>query len=215
MIKSIFFDFDDTLIATKDISYKKHRIAAENLGLKIPSEKEFFSKYGVPWNKFLKSILPEVSVEKFLEEYFKHMEEYSEIDGAKETLEFLLSKEIFLGILSTRTLNSIQEHANRLFPSIFHSIHSCAEGYCKPDPRSFNQVIQVLLEKNISIKQTLFVGDSLHDFFAARDSGIEFVGVLTGYHSKEEFLENGLQKNKMISSVADLKEYLLKNNLIR
>lgn len=214
MLQAIFLDFDDTLIATKDLAYEKHRTAAESLGLEMPSRKKFFKEYGLPWKKLIPTLFPKTSFEEFVKEYFKNTETYIPIQGAKETLEFLSSKNIFLGILTTRAIDSLEKHSNTHFPNTFHSLHSCSETFHKPDPRAFTEVIATLKEKHIPPEKTLYVGDSLHDFFSAKESGLHFVAVLTGYNSKAEFLQAGLQENQMIPSIADLKNYLLKNNFL-
>lgn len=214
MLQSIFFDFDDTLIATKDLAYEKHKLAAEALNLKMPSRKEFFAEYGLPWKKFIAKTFSSASFEDFTKEYFKNKEKYLPIAGANETLKFLSSKNLFLGILTTRAIDSVKLHAQKFFPNTFHSIHSCSEAFHKPDPKSFDEVINVLNERKIPLEKTLYVGDSLHDFFASKDAGLNFVAVLTGYHFKKDFLNNGLSEDRMLSSLAELKPYLLKNNLL-
>ena len=69
-----------------------------------------------------------------------------------------------------------------------------------------NPALDYLQEKGISTKEIISVGDHPDDYLAARDAGISFIAVLTGESRKEDFVELGLDENKVINNLEELKE---------
>jgi len=57
--------------------------------------------------------------------------------------------------------------------------------------------------------QVLYVGDHLGDMQAAHGAGLKFVAVLTGYFSRQAFMENGLSEQYIINDVAQLPAWLM------
>lgn len=71
----------------------------------------------------------------------------------------------------------------------------------KPDPAVFEPILKILEGKNIDKTEVLYVGDSLRDYYAARDSGIKFIGVSRGTSAKREFEGEGTE---VVDSLARL-----------
>jgi phosphoglycolate phosphatase-like HAD superfamily hydrolase len=61
----------------------------------------------------------------------------------------------------------------------------------KPDPKVFEKALGILAAKKIGKDETVYVGDALMDYYAARDAGIGFIGVSTGLVSKEQLEHEG------------------------
>jgi phosphoglycolate phosphatase-like HAD superfamily hydrolase len=57
----------------------------------------------------------------------------------------------------------------------------------KPDPQVFDKALDLLRRKNIPASQTVYVGDALIDYYAARDAGLGFIGIATGFVTKTQF----------------------------
>ncbi|MEY8336833.1 HAD family hydrolase [Lachnospiraceae bacterium 62-35] len=71
-------------------------------------------------------------------------------------------------------------------------------------------VIRYVMEKmGISPLEAIMVGDRKHDAIGAEEAGIDCIGVLFGYGSREEL--EGVQTCYLAESVADLQDYLLKD----
>lgn len=70
-------------------------------------------------------------------------------------------------------------------------------------------VIRYVMEKmKIFPSEAVMVGDRKHDAIGAKEAGIDCIGVLFGYGSREEL--EGVQTCYLAESVADLEDYLLK-----
>lgn len=69
-------------------------------------------------------------------------------------------------------------------------------------------VIGYVLEENqiTDLSQVVMVGDREHDVIGAKEAGIESVGVLYGYGSREELEEAGA--NEIVSTVEALRNLL-------
>lgn len=69
-------------------------------------------------------------------------------------------------------------------------------------------VIGYVLEENqiTDLSQVVMVGDREHDVIGAKEAGIESVGVLYGYGSREELEEAGA--NEIVSTVEELRNLL-------
>ena len=80
--------------------------------------------------------------------------------------------------------------------------------YHKPDPRVFDCAMGELERRGITRAQVLYVGDDTTDLIAARDAGLQFVGVLTGFRTADNFVAAGLEAQHVIPSVAELPAYL-------
>jgi phosphoglycolate phosphatase len=65
------------------------------------------------------------------------------------------------------------------------------------------------LEKmpDISLESVVMIGDREHDIIAANDNGIDSIGVLYGYGTTEEFVDN--KATQIVENVDDLKSFLL------
>ncbi|PIU21152.1 MAG: hypothetical protein COT15_03885 [Candidatus Diapherotrites archaeon CG08_land_8_20_14_0_20_34_12] len=209
MIKSVFFDLDDTLIATYEESYRNHLETTQALGLEMPPEHEFFKYYGLPWKKFIQTLWPSIPFEKFSETYGNNISRYPLIAGADNVLNTLKSQNLLLGILTTREANSanilLEKHN---IAQYFDLVVCCAEHIHKPDPRSFDQILHNLQLSGIQKNEILYTGDSLNDFKAAYHARIHFVGVLTGYTRKDDFINAGLHQDNIIDSVHHIPYYI-------
>jgi phosphoglycolate phosphatase-like HAD superfamily hydrolase len=79
----------------------------------------------------------------------------------------------------------------------------------KPDPKVFDGSLKRLKGKGIMPGDVVYIGDALMDYYAARDAGINFIGVTTGSISKEQFKKEGA---KSVSTLTDLSKMLKVSN---
>ena len=54
----------------------------------------------------------------------------------------------------------------------------------------------------------IYVGDTISDFLSTKDTGINFVGVLTGSVGLSEFIQAGVAPWHIIPSIARLPDFL-------
>ena len=69
----------------------------------------------------------------------------------------------------------------------------------KPNPEPLLLACQKL---NIKPEEAVYVGDRIIDFETAKNAGMDFIGILSGGTSKEEFEKAGVKK--IIKSLSDL-----------
>jgi len=79
----------------------------------------------------------------------------------------------------------------------------------KPSPLSLKLALDHLYVKNIHNSEIVSVGDHPDDYLAAKSAGINFIAVLTGESKKEDFTQFGLDEDKIISHLGELKEKLI------
>jgi HAD superfamily hydrolase (TIGR01549 family) len=209
MIKSIFFDLDDTLWKSFKPGLKRYRLLAEELSLKKPSLQEFSKMWGYPFSSWIQSMWPGIDEKAFAKAYKSRfgIVRHDLFPGVKELLPALSEKGIVLGLLSSRQSDSLVEKAqlSGLDLGLFRFIFTEDKlEFKKPDARAFEKPLQELANLGISREQTIYVGDHLGDYLAANGAGLEFFAVLTGVTSRKEFLSAGLQEKKILDSVKDL-----------
>lgn len=128
-------------------------------------------------------------------------------NGVVETLNNFNRQGYKLGIISSSSKFKLNQTYNRLFST---NIHSFIYGYedlkfFKPDPKLFYKPLKYLdLNKN----QVIYIGDSLLDYFAARDAGIVFYAVTTGITSGKNFIEAGLNAENILDSFSSIYDLL-------
>jgi phosphoglycolate phosphatase len=216
MAKKIIFDFDDTLIESKMPYTLTMQKTAEELGLRVPSGREI-AAFGRGWDEFIKFSWPNIQLETFKEHYRKMAQKvpYKIIPGANEAIE-QLSKDYVLYVLSKRPkeMLSLRVQQTGIRTEFFKAIF-CNEDtrFKKPDPRAFDEILHDIKSLgDLKYENLLSVGDTIEDMAASVGAGIFFVPVLTGYGTKQDFLDRGISSERILDSVADLPKYLSNQN---
>jgi HAD superfamily hydrolase (TIGR01549 family) len=199
MYDAVIFDLDDTLLRTKDAKWAQHQwVAQEHYGFELTLA-DFHAHYGKPFNVMLGSFYGErATYDELVEIYHSSDQQFPKgiFEDAAEVIEKLSANGKLLGIvtatMSEWAVNDLERHgvpAHR-----FDFVHGAADcAFHKPDPRVFDKAFEHLNERAISRDRMVYVGDSLNDFFAARDAGIDFVGVTTGMATAEQFEDAGAE----------------------
>ncbi len=115
-------------------------------------------------------------------------------DEAIATVKALIDAHVEVGVITSINSRLARKDLQRLgFPiEQFFIIQGADESTAhKPDPRVFDKALQMLAKKKISAAETLYVGDALMDYYAARDAGLEFFGATTGFVTQQQFEEKG------------------------
>ncbi len=199
MIKAIIFDLDGTLVDSCAFTLKRHKLTAKMLGLAEPKWEDFRKLSGESWHSILKAIWPQADPEEFIRAYrTTYAGKYPPVPGAVEAVKGLRHS-YMLGVLTgtprKRALEKISDAGFDAKWFLFvHGEEDLVMG--KPDGRAFKNAIKLL---SLSPSEIVYVGDTANDYAAAISAEINFIGVLTGYGTKEDF-----SGAKAISSVADL-----------
>lgn len=122
--------------------------------------------------------------------------------GLKEKIHALIQQKTALGILTRANETKVNRFLNQTglsreeFSLGIHNSDNCE--YYKPDPRSLDPIIK----KNKG--PLVYIGDETQDLKIAKNSGLEFIAVCTGMTSREEFISEGLQPNRVYACFTEV-----------
>jgi phosphoglycolate phosphatase len=208
MIKAILFDVDDTLIKTFDTKKEALKdIGRKFYGVEL-SDKDIRAHWGRPIRELLNSLYGNVDLEEAFGRYVKERENYptSAYEGTLSTLREL-AKDYLLGIVTTKSKRYMKDDFDiaGIPEDLFFIIQTEEESKVhKPDPEVFNYVLDHLEKKGIKKSEVLYVGDTLSDYYAARDAGLQFYGIAERTISKSEFEEQGARTITNLSELLTL-----------
>lgn len=212
-IKAVIFDMDDTLLRTYKIAYGTHMLTAKTLGLKKVPMKKFLKHWGFPYNELIKGTWKNANTEEFSRAHgeIARKRPYPLIKGANEMLEKLKRKKLFLAIMSSKHTKAIPMRARQagLKLNYFSELIGLeSTRFHKPDARVFNGIIAELKKKGIKKSETLYVGDGLMDYGAAKNAGLQFAAVLTGFRKRKDFMRAGLKRECILKSVIGVPKFV-------
>ncbi|WP_028400128.1 HAD-IA family hydrolase [Ectobacillus panaciterrae] len=185
MIKYIIFDFDGTLVDSKDVTiaafnqladkYKYKKMKKEDLeSLRKLSIRERCKLLDFPIYK-----IPFMAAE-FYNLYKGSIHHVVLLDGIKDVLEELKSKGYHLAIISSNSENNIREFLQR------NHIYHIDEILCSNKIFGKDKVIKKFL-KTHKLKNTevIYVGDEQRDIVACKKSDVKVIWVGWGYDAIE------------------------------
>jgi phosphoglycolate phosphatase-like HAD superfamily hydrolase len=217
-IKNIVFDFDGVIVDTLDFCILEIQQVADSYGYTIPSRIELINGWGMIFQDYLAKFFSGLSLENYLHrraELGLDKKLPPLIDGSREIVE-LLSLSHTLAIISNREKGTLHEiiAGSGLKNESFFFIQSCSDTeYHKPDHRVFENYFAKFGGKGIEKSSIVYIGDLVADYTAAKNAGLNFIGVLSGgITSLDEFIQAGLEPDNILTSVKDLPEYLERYN---
>ncbi len=197
--KAILFDLDDTLVQTSTVKWAHHKAVAKRF-YNIDLTDEVLAKHwGMPFEPMMAIFYQNADTpENMLKANLSLEDEFPKTlqDDAIATVNALIDSGAQVGVITSINGHLARKDMERLgFPvEKFFMIQGADETTAhKPDPRVFDKALQILAEKKITAAETLYVGDALMDYYAARDAGLDFYGVTTGLVTQQQFEEEGAQ----------------------
>jgi HAD superfamily hydrolase (TIGR01549 family) len=200
MIKAVIFDLDDTLVTTRVVKWEQHKAVAREFYGRETTDEKLLEHWGKPFDTLINLLHDGVDTIENLHAAYAATSHRFPKEVQKDTLctvDRLLNNGIQLGIVTATNRNFLLKDLERLgFP---HERFFCLQGadetdVHKPDPRVFDPILGALQRTGISKDETMYVGDALTDWYAARDAGLHFIGVTTGLNSADEFKAAGAPK---------------------
>lgn len=217
MVKLVIFDLDGTLLNTLDdladscnyilqkYDYPTHPVEAY----------KYFVGDGI--RKLIERAIPDEVLHKqelvysiesdFLAYYTLHkIDKTAPYKGIIPVLNQLQSKNIQIAVASNKIHSEIAPMLTYYFPSIkFAAALGQQEGVpTKPNP---NVVYEILAQTKIEKEDVLYVGDTAVDMKTGKSAGIYTIGVLWGFRTEKELLDNGadelIQKPEDLLSLMD------------
>lgn len=214
MKKYLLFDLDGTLTDPEEGITKAVQLALAHFGIQVEDRTSLRPFIGPPlWDQFqeyagLSAEQSDEAVKVFRQYYLeKGVYENREYDGIRQMLGALKCAGYRLYVATSKpetTAGIVMKYFG--FTDYFAYVAGAdLEGtrVRKAD------VIRYLLEKEgiADPREAVMIGDRKHDVLGAKEVGMESIGVLYGYGSREELEEAGA--GRIAASVEELEEYLL------
>lgn len=203
------FDWNGTLLDDRGINIEIENLLLSRRGLpQLPSEEYYLNNFGFPIIDFYISLgfdfekesYNSVAVE-YAEEYEKRISSAPLFEDVRAVLEELKSKNKKLVIISATEHNLLNSQVEKYgIKNYFSSVLGIENNLGKS---KVERALQWLSEENASPEDTLFIGDTEHDYETARAIGCDCVLIPRGHNSKERLEKTGAVV------IASLKEMLL------
>ena len=192
-LKYIFFDLDGTLVDSSKGIQKSFEYSFKQLGKECPEESIIKSFMGPPLEVSFASVLEESQVPEAIN-YYRSFYKKKGIWGVRlyEGIPELLTqlKEAGYQIYVTTSKNQPKAQdllANLAISDQFDDIFgSLPDSFHKADV--LRRALQTL---DANPEETIIIGDTKFDIIGGKEVGISTLGVLWGFGSQKELLENG------------------------
>lgn len=215
-IRAVIFDFDGTLVRF----FGKAFIVTLAKMRKLPLPKDFDRKFKENYTKtgysLLKELWPEEDAKAFFSLWDKEDQKNLKIfPKTKSVLRFLKKRSTILGIITQRRERSLMpliQNYDILKYFQLELMVTCGDlEFQKPNPKVFDSILKNLSAQNISKNEILYVGDSIIDWHCAKDADVAFVAVVTGQEKRKNFTKEGVDKENILNSIADLPKWIKKH----
>lgn len=194
--KQIVFDIDGTLIdSERAILRSLQETLLRKAGREYPSEQLTFC-LGITGEDTLERLhvenVPDV-MRLWLELLRKYDDMISIYEGIDELLKHLSDHGYRLGIVSSKTRDMYDNDFSRF--GISHYFHTVI---CSDDTQEHKPSAAPLLKcterSGVNVRETLYVGDSVHDSQCARNAGVDFALAVWGSHTETTRADYYLRK---------------------
>jgi len=200
MIKAVLFDLDGTLVNSIEDLATSSNYALSRFGFPTHETECYKLFVGNGMQNLVERILPEdkrddetkaMVFDVFYEHYSHHFADKTKAyNGIPELLKALKGMGLKLAVVSNKAQEMAFEVVDKILGAdSFNIVCGKQEGYApKPDPKL---MLKVIKELGVAPQECVLIGDSGMDAAAAVNAGCTGIGVLWGFRSKEELLENG------------------------
>ncbi|HLR35273.1 MAG TPA: HAD family hydrolase [Tissierellales bacterium] len=197
--KGVIFDLDGTLLNTIEDIGDSMNAVLEEFNLPAYTYEEYKQKVGGGFKKLVLKCLPEGTdedtIDKAIDMLYKnydkrYLNKLKPYDGIEEILNFMVEKDIKLGVNSNKKDEYTKIIIEKFFGKIlFVRVYGEREGITnKPDPTSALEIAQAM---ELKPEEILFIGDSNADIMTAKNANMDSVGVLWGFRGREELFKYG------------------------
>lgn len=196
MIKAVIFDLDDTLVRTSESKFEAVKYCGKKFYNLSISTETIKAHWGKPLPIFFRDVFGNVDHEDNIVLNYYAIRDQFPTALYEDTVSSIskLSKKYHLGILTSATRHIVIADLKSVsFPlNYLMHIQTCEDtDIHKPDPKVFDPILKILAEKNITVEETMYVGDSIQDFYAARGRGLHFIGIADRLTPKKVFYDKG------------------------
>ncbi len=211
MKKLVVFDLDGTLVNSIYDLADCVNLALSSENLPLNSLEEYYSFVGNGMESLIRRAMKDKSEDdilyravrkRFDELYKEHCNDKTvPYDGIAELLSKLQSRGIKTAVLTNKAHEFVEGILQKCFPDHkFHIALGNREGVArKPDPQALLHLIE---KANVSLSDSVYVGDSEVDVATAKNAGIDLICVGWGFRNLEELKSSGAEI--IVSSAQEL-----------
>ena len=192
MIKAIIFDFDGTLVDSEQAIYQCFQSIAKQLA---PNRVEYAKNIliGPPLRDTASEILGpdhQDSLDEFVqlfiemhdEQVIRHTQPYPDVI---EVLKQLHTQNIPMAIATNKRLAPTQKLLDHFGWNDYFSSVECSDS--QPKIRNKDEMIQDIINKNKSFKESYFIGDTVNDGLSANINQLKFIKASYGYGREQDW----------------------------
>lgn len=195
----VIFDFDGTVADTGEGILKSLEYSFEQMGRPVPDLSDLKKFIGPPIHYSYVTFygVPEAEVETYIKKYRERYREKGIFecfvyDGMRELLSALRENGIKIGIASSKPIKLIYDVMDFLHLGDFFDAVVGTQFDDSNHPGKTDLVLESMAKLGAKDKsRVLMVGDRYFDIDGAKGAGVDSVGVVYGYGSREEFEEHG------------------------
>ena len=210
MIKNIFFDFNGTIIDDVDLCLDLLNQILSKQNKRTLNKDEYKHVFKFPIKQYYLDAGVDFNNESYEELSSWFINEYQPksfhcglYPNSREIFEYLKSKGYHLYILSASKVNNLQEQANIYdITKYFDAILGIDNIFAASKVQIAKDYIKA---NNINPKETIFIGDTLHDELVAKEIKAIPLLVDCGHQARDVLAAANV---KILHSIADLKEVL-------
>lgn len=209
MVKAVLFDFDDTLITTFETKSRAVQDFGKYYYNKDISLETIRKSWAFPFRDSLAYLFDDVdTIDAIMEKYMPFRKKYpaKRYPDALAVINTLAGK-YKIGIVSSSSREAL--HSDLLLVGFaverfFYIQTSEDTSVHKPDPLVFHPILSVLEKHHIQTNETVYIGDGISDYLAARGAGLSFFGLHGRTTPKEVFAKHGARSVGSLSDVLPL-----------
>lgn len=199
MIKAALFDLDGTLVETLEDLADSVNFALNKYGLPTHELHKFNYFVGNGMVNLIERSLPEnvtdkETFDKVFEAFYNHysihyLDKTYVYEGLKEALTELKNKGLKLAVVSNKRHEMTEAVIEKTLNGYFDIVTGQRPDYpVKPDP---TLALKIIGELGVEPSECVFIGDSGMDAKTSVNIGCAGIGVLWGFRTEDELLENG------------------------
>ncbi len=217
MYKLIIFDWDGTLMDSEAKIVSCLRSSIQNLDFESRTDLQLKDIIGLGLTEAILKLYPdftESQIQLFIDEYRdqfvdKNTTPSKLFDGAKEMLNSLKQNGLLLAIATGKGRQGLDRILLKTQLQDLFDCSRCAdETLSKPEPLMLTEILN---ELNITVQQSLMIGDTAYDLEMANNIGMNSVAITHGVHSTERLL--AYQPVTNVSCIDELQRWL--NNIFK